>query len=74
MQPLDLRLRPRGVAPAGPFGGTASLLEDLDGFWELDEESGVRYDVTSAIELADLNTVLYGDGKIGNAALWPFHQ
>lgn len=41
----------------------------IQGFWKLDEESGIRYDETdNHNDLQDNNTVLYGTGKIGNAA------
>lgn len=41
----------------------------ITGFWKLDEESGIRYDETdNNNDLTDNNTVLYGAGKIDNAA------
>lgn len=45
-----------------------SLLTGLVAYWKLDEESGVRADSHGANDLADNNTVLFGAGKVGNAA------
>lgn len=40
----------------------------LISWWNLDEESGVRYDAHGTNHLTDNNTVLYAAGKVGNAA------
>lgn len=46
-----------------------ALLDNLQGYWKMEETSGTRYDETANNnDLADNNTVLYGTGKIGNAA------
>lgn len=45
-----------------------SLNDDLVAYWKLNEESGTRVDSVGSNDLADNNTVLYGTGKIGNAA------
>ena len=42
---------------------------NIQGLWKLNEESGTRYDeTTNDNDLTDNATVLYGTGKIGNAA------
>ena len=42
---------------------------NIQGFWKLDEESGIRADNSGNDNtLQDNNTVLYGTGEIGNAA------
>jgi len=42
---------------------------NIVGLWHLDEESGTRADESgNGNTLQDINTVLYGTGKIGNAA------
>ncbi len=65
--PLQNALGPIGHRPIGlPFG----LLRGLVSWWDLDEESGVRADAVGSNDLTDVNNVLYGDGKIGNAALF----
>ena len=54
----------RSVGPSGPFGGHATLADDLVSYWKLDEVSGVRYDavVASANDLTDNNTVTSATG------------
>lgn len=63
----------RLVKPAGgvaaPFGGHATLGDDIVSWWNLDEESGARIDSHGDNDLTDNNTVLFGAGKIDNAAL-----
>ena len=55
------------------FGGaSSSLLTDLVSWWSLDETSGTRYDAHGSNDLADNATVLYGTGKISNAADFEF--
>jgi len=44
-------------------------MNGLIAFWNLDEESGTRYDEIGDNDLNDINTVLCGTGKINNAAL-----
>lgn len=52
-----------------PFVASAALTDNLIAYWNLNEESGTREDSTAANEdLTDNNTVLFGTGKIGNAA------
>ena len=50
----------------------AQGISDLDHYshYNLDEESGVRYDssTSSAHDLSDINTVGYTTGVLGNAA------
>ncbi len=41
---------------------------NLESWWTLNEESGQRNDSRGSNHLADINTVLFGAGKIGNAA------
>jgi hypothetical protein len=48
--------------------GTSTLNTGLIAFWKLDEESGTRNDSKGSNHLTDNNTVLYGAGKISNAA------
>ena len=45
-----------------------ALTDDLLAYWDLDEESGVRTDEISSMELVDNNTVLYATGVLTNAA------
>jgi len=45
-----------------------SLLTSLISYWKLDEENGVRNDAHGSNNLTDNNTVLFGTGKIENAA------
>lgn len=45
------------AAPAGPFGGHATLADGLVSYWPLDEESGVRADLVGSNDLTDNNTV-----------------
>jgi hypothetical protein len=45
-----------------------SLRDDLVSWWELNEESGTRYDAHGDNDLTDNNTVGYTTGKQGNAA------
>jgi len=56
----------------GPFAALvaagSTLPTGLVSWWNLDEESGVRYDAVGSNDLTDGNTVLYAAGKIGNAA------
>jgi hypothetical protein len=56
---LTLRLRAWLLSISGPFGGHATLADNLLSYWNLDEVSGVRYDsvVASANDLTDINTV-----------------
>ena len=46
----------------------ADLKTDLVAWWDLEEESGVRYDAHGSNDLTDNNTVLYAAGVISNAA------
>lgn len=48
----------------------ASAPTDYVSCWDMDEESGTRFDAntTNSNDLSDNNTVLFGTGKIGNAA------
>lgn len=46
---------------------TSGLGEDLISYWELNEESGQRFDRHGANDLTDNNSVLYDTGKQGNA-------
>ena len=41
---------------------------DHKAVWHLSEASGIRYDSKGSNDLADINTVLQADGKIGKAA------
>ncbi len=63
-------LDPYRFAEVGPFGGHATLTDNLESYWKLDEESGVRYDsvIATGNDLTDNNTVLFDTGVIGNAA------
>lgn len=45
------------AAPAGPFGGHATLTDGLVSYWPLDEESGTRVDIVGTNDLTDNNTV-----------------
>jgi len=45
-----------------------ALTDNLISYWKLDETSGTRYDSKGSNDLTDNNSVLYGTGKIGNAA------
>lgn len=67
---LTLRLRLRARLLSGPFGGHATLANNLISYWKLDETSGVRYDsvTTSANDLTDNNTVGSAAGMRNNAA------
>ena len=58
---------PVGTVNAGDGG---NLKTDLIAWWDLDEESGIRYDDHSTNNLTDNNTVLYDTGVVGNAALY----
>lgn len=55
-----------------PLISSAASISDLTpvSHWQLDEESGVRYDAVevSGNDLTDNNTVLFGTGALGNAA------
>ena len=64
-------------APAGQMvrnksaagGGSSTLNTGLTAYWKLDENSGTRVDSGSnGQDLTDNNTVLFGTGKISNAA------
>ena len=59
------------LLPNVVFGAVANNLVSC---WELDEESGTRVDavLSSGNDLTDNNTVLFGTGKIGNAADFEF--
>ena len=46
----------------------AAIEDDLVACWDLDEESGTRYDSAGSNHLTDNNTVGYTSGVIGNAA------
>lgn len=66
---LDLRLRPYpSAAVVGPFGGHATLTDNLVSYWNMDETSGVRADLISTNNLSDNNTVGSDVGKRNNAA------
>jgi len=57
----------------GPFlfslaASGSTLLDGLVSWWDLDEESGIRYDSVGSNDLTDNNTVGYDNGKIVNAA------
>lgn len=45
-----------------------ALIDDLKPYWKLNEESGNRADSVGSNTLTDVNTVLYGTGKVGNCA------
>ena len=45
-----------------------SLANTLISYWKLDEESGTRFDAHGSNDLADLNTVLFTTGIVGNCA------
>jgi len=47
----------RAVGPSGPFGGHATLTDNLVTYWTLDEASGVREDSVGPNDLTDNNTV-----------------
>jgi len=51
------RCNQNAPAPAGPFGGHATLADGLVSYWPLDEESGVRADLVGSNDLTDNNTV-----------------
>lgn len=53
-----------------PFPNYTSLPQyaNILHLWKLDEESGTRLDFIGSCDLADNNTVLYGTGRIYNAA------
>lgn len=53
------RCNQNAPAPAGPFGGHATLADGLVSYWPLDEESGVRADAVGSNDLTDNNTVGY---------------
>ena len=46
----------------------SSLATDLVSYWELEEASGTRVDSHGSNDLADIDTVAQGTGKIGNCA------
>ena len=53
----------------GPYASKLPQSANIQGFWRMEEESGTRADLSdNSNTLADNNTVLYGAGKIGNAA------
>lgn len=53
----------------GYLGPSASLFNGIVAWWNLDEESGTRYDAVGSVNLADVNTVGFTEnGVIGNAA------
>jgi hypothetical protein len=62
------------IAPVFVFSATdivndGTLSTNLQGCWDLDEESGTRVDQTAnSNDLTDVNTVLFGTGIIDNAA------
>jgi len=45
-----------------------TLTDNIISYWRLDEASGVRVDSHGSNDLTDNNTVLFGDGIIGNGA------
>ncbi|MCK5021433.1 MAG: LamG domain-containing protein [Candidatus Peribacteraceae bacterium] len=58
-----------GTGVTYPFiFATGDIGEDLISYWELNEESGQRFDRHGSNDLKDNNSVLYGTGKQGNAA------
>ena len=49
-------------------GTLGSYESNLKGYWNMDEESGTRYDeTTNDNDLTDVNSVLYGSGVYNNA-------
>lgn len=64
---LKFGRRLTGYAALAASSGS-TLLDGLVSWWDLDEESGTRADAVGSNDLTDNNTVLYGAGKIGNAA------
>lgn len=54
--------------PGGPPPPASSLLNQLAGYWKLDEASGVRADSLGVSPLTDNNTVTQAAGKVGFAA------
>lgn|SRR5574341_144440 len=54
--------------PGGPFGGHATLANNLVSYWKLDETSGTRNDAHGTNHLTDNNTVGFAAGVSGNAA------
>jgi hypothetical protein len=50
----------------------STLLDGMQNWWELNEASGIRYDSVGGAHLSEVNTVGYGDGKIGSAAEFSF--
>lgn len=46
----------------------ATLLDELVAYWNLDEESGTRFDSVGANDLTDNNAVTSASGILGNAA------
>lgn len=57
-----------GTQARSIFSSGSTLLTGLVSWWDLDEESGTRYDAIGSYDLTDVNTVGYESGKIGNAA------
>lgn len=56
--------------PMAPASADDTILTSLISYWELDEESGTRYDAHGSNDLTDNNTVGYASGVVGNAALF----
>jgi Concanavalin A-like lectin/glucanases superfamily len=48
----------------------SSLATGLQAYWDLEEASGVRYDLVGSNNLTDTNTVTQTTGKIGNCAFF----
>lgn len=66
---MDMRLRHVAAAgPAGPFGGHATLGNNVFAGWRMDEASGTRADILGTYTLTDNNTVGSVAGKNGTAA------
>jgi len=57
------------MALTNPNYNALPKLANIQGFWRMEEESDKRDDLSdNENDLADINTVLYDTGKIGNAA------
>ena len=74
-----MTFRTTNIKPSGRVASTPgdsirgwypTLLNNLIGYWELEEASGTRNDSHGANHLTDTNTVTQGVGVVGNAALY----